>query len=273
MINYTLLDNQSEFFGKQFSEAKPFPHLVIDNFLDAPVAASAHKFFPKMEEMDIQNDFRQRKAQDPAIDKFHPVFREIIFDHLHSHRLLMWLARVTGINNLKADAQLYASGLAQGADGSFLSVHLDNSSHPVNPWFRRLNLIIYLNAHWNQEKGGQLEFWGEDMKAAASVLPVLNRMTLFATDRQSWHGYRQVNTPDGDTRKSINIFYFTEESPDGTDYYHVTKFRARKNETVKKVIYPIDNLVRAVARKLRAEKDGHAILFDSKKGKGKKGAG
>ncbi|MGH9877015.1 MAG: hypothetical protein ACRD5H_05205 [Nitrososphaerales archaeon] len=92
-------------------------------------------------------------------------------------------------------------------------------------------------------------------------------MTLFATDKRSWHGYRPVNTPDGDTRKSINIYYFTEESPDGADYYHVTTFRARKNETINKVIYPIDKLVRTVARKLRGDKDGHAILFDSDKEK------
>ncbi len=267
MINYNLLENQSNLFGKQFREARPFPHLVIDNFLDTSVAAKAHEFFPRIEDMDTLNDYRQRKAQDPAIDKFHPVFREIIFEHLHSERLLNWLTRVTGIKNLKADAQLYASGLAQGADGSFLNVHLDNSSHPVNPWFRRLNLIVYLNANWNEEKGGQLEFWGKDMKTSTAILPILNRMMLFATDKRSWHGYRPVNTPDGDTRKSINIYYFTEESPDGTDYYHVTTFRARKDETINKVIYPIDNMVRTVARKLRREKDGHAILFDSEKEK------
>ncbi|MCI0663420.1 MAG: 2OG-Fe(II) oxygenase [Acidobacteria bacterium] len=263
MINYTLLESQSDIFAKRFKEARPFPHLVVDNFLDASVAAEAHKSFPRIEDMDTLNDHRQRKAQDPAIDKFHPLFSEIIFEHLHSHRLLTWLERVTGINNLKADARLYASGLAQGANGSFLNVHLDNSSHPAKPWFRRVNLIIYLNAHWNEEKGGQLEFWAEDMKSSTSILPVLNRMALFATDKRSWHGYRPVNTPDGDTRKSINIYYFTEESPDGTDYYHVTTFRARNNETANKVIYPIDNLVRTVARKLRAEKDSHAVLFDS----------
>jgi len=267
MINYTLLDSQIELFSKQFSEAKPFPHLVIDNFLDASVAARAHELFPKMEEMDMQNDYRQRKAQDPGIDKFHPLFRAIISEHLQSSRLLKWVARVTGIKNLKADPQLYASGLAQGADGSFLNVHLDNSSHPVNPWFRRLNLILYLNARWNEEKGGQLEFWAEDMKTSTTILPVFNRVTLFATDRRSWHGYRPVKTPDGDTRKSINIYYFTDESPDGTDYYHATTFRARKNETINKVIYPIDNFVRAVMRKLRNDKDGHAILYDPKKEK------
>jgi Rps23 Pro-64 3,4-dihydroxylase Tpa1-like proline 4-hydroxylase len=267
MINYTLLETQSEIFSKRFREAKPFPHLVVDNFLDASIATKAYEFFPKMEDMDTLNDYRQRKAQDPAINKFHPIYQEIIFEHLHSHRLLQWLARVTGINNLKADAQLYASGLAQGANGSFLNVHLDNSSHPVNPWFRRINLIVYLNARWNEEKGGQLEFWNKDMEISTAVLPVFNRMALFATDKRSWHGYRPVNSPDGDTRKSINIYYFTEDSPDGADYYHVTTFKARKSETINKVIYPLDNLVRTIARKLRNEKDGHAILFNSKKEK------
>jgi Rps23 Pro-64 3,4-dihydroxylase Tpa1-like proline 4-hydroxylase len=263
MINYTLLESQIDVLAKQFREARPFPHLMIDDFLDPSVAAEAHKVFPKIEDMDTLNDYRQRKAQDPAINKFHPLFREIIFEHLHSERLLNWIGRVTGINNLKADDQLYAAGLAQGANGSFLNVHLDNSSHPVNPWFRRVNIIVYLNPNWSELKGGQLEFWGNDMKESTSILPILNRMAMFATDRRSWHGYRHVNTPDGDTRKSINIYYFTEESPDGTDYYHVTTFRARNDEKVNKVIYPIDNLVRTVARKLRNEKDGHAVLYDT----------
>jgi Rps23 Pro-64 3,4-dihydroxylase Tpa1-like proline 4-hydroxylase len=238
---------------------------VIDNFLDLSVAAKAHDVFPRLQDMDTLNDHRQRKAQDPAMEKFHPIFREIVFEHLHSERLLQWLTQVTGINNLMADPQLYASGLAQGADGSFLNVHLDNSSHPDRPWFRRLNLIVYLNARWSEERGGQLEFWDKDMKMSTEILPVLNRMALFATDKRSWHGYRRVNTPDGDTRKSINIYYFTEESPDGTDYYHVTTFRARKNEKINKVIYPIDNLVRTMARKLRNDKDGHAVLFSPEK--------
>ena len=263
MINYTKLESQIDVLAKRFKEASPFPHLVIDNFLDPSVAAEAYRVFPKIEEMDTLNDHRQRKAQDPAINKFHPLFQEIIFEHLHSERLLNWLGRVTGIKNLKADDQLYAAGLAQGANGSFLNVHLDNSSHPVNPWFRRVNIIVYLNANWSEGKGGQLEFWGNDMKESTSILPVLNRMALFATDKRSWHGYRHVNTPDGDTRKSINIYYFTEESPTGADYYHVTTFRARKDEPVNKVLYPIDNLIRTVARKLRNEKDGHAVLYDT----------
>ena len=72
--------------------------------------------------MDKLDDCRQRKAQDPSIDKFHPIFREIIFEHLHSPRLLKWLTRVTGISNLRVGRNFTAS-----------------------------------NADWCEEKGGQLE--------------------------------------------------------------------------------------------------------------------
>ena len=64
--------------------------------------------------------------------------------------------------------------------------------------------------------------------------------------------------------KSINIYYFTKESPDGSDYYHVTSFKARKNETINKILYPIDNLVRTTVRNLRPNKDSHAILLSKK---------
>jgi len=263
MINYHLLENRASQYAEEFKEAKPHPHLVIDNFLDLAVATQAYKVFPCMEVMDALKDYRQNKAQDPALDKFHPIFREIIFEHLHSQRFLGLISSMTGINNLQADSKLYASGLAQGANGSFLNVHLDNSSHPVNPWYRRLNLLVYLNPSWSEEKGGHLELWSNNMEESVAILPVFNRMILFATSKQSWHGYRRVNTPDGDTRKSINIYYFTEESPEGTDYYHITTFRARKGETFNKALYPLDNLARTVARKLRDSKDSHAVLFNA----------
>ena len=263
MINFARLEQQVDTYARKFQRCEPLPgHLVIDNFLEPTVARRAYELFPKMGEMDTLNDYRQEKAQDPAIQKFHPIFQEIIFQHLHSQRLVTLLSAISGIKNLKPDPQLYAAGLAQGANGSFLNMHVDNSSHPVNGCYRRLNLLIYLNPHWSEAKGGDFELWSNDLKETTAVLPVFNRMLIFATNKTSWHGYRPVNTPDADTRKSINIYYFSEESPDGTDYYHVTTFRARPNETLNKVLYPVDNLARTVARKLRPNKDKHAVLYE-----------
>jgi Rps23 Pro-64 3,4-dihydroxylase Tpa1-like proline 4-hydroxylase len=264
MLNYNLLEAQMEEYRKSFAEAKPHRHLVIDGFLNEDFAKTAFQVFPKMEDMDMLQDFRQYKAQDPDLSKFNPIFREIVFEHLHSRRFLEFIAGITDIPNLLPDYQLYAAGLAQGADNSFLNVHIDNSSHPIHPWYRRLNLLIYLNPDWTEEKGGHLELWTPDMSESAEIAPLFNRMVLFATDKQSWHGHRAVKTPDGDTRKSINIYYFTESSPDGTKYYHITSFRARKSERVNKVLYPADNLVRSLVRRLRPQKDRHAVLFTQK---------
>lgn len=261
MINYGLLEDHIDEFSQRFREAKPHRHFILDGFLEHEIAMQAYQVFPKMEAMDTLKDIRQYKAQDPDISKFDLLFSQIIFEHLQSQRLMAILTEITGIPKLYADPKLYASGIAQGRNGSFLNVHIDNSSHPTEPWYRRLNILVYLNPHWTEEKGGHLELWSADMSESVAILPIFNRMVLFATNRQSWHGHRLVNTPDGDTRKSINIYYFTEESPDGKDYYHITSFRARKNEVLNKVVYPVDNFVRTVARKMRAKKDEHAVLY------------
>ncbi|MCG6873350.1 MAG: 2OG-Fe(II) oxygenase [Gammaproteobacteria bacterium] len=260
MIRYEQLGDPQA-LRETFRNAEPTPHLVLDGFLEPAVAERAAEAFPTLAEMDALNDIRQRKAQDPDIGKFHPVFSEIIFGHLHDSRLMDWIEQVSGIRHLLADRQLYASGLAQGGDGSELHVHLDNSSHPVQPWYRRLNLIIYLNRDWTPEKGGQLELWSPDMRKSVQIEPIFNRALLFATSKTSWHGYRRVNTPDGDSRKSINLYYFSEASPTGQEYYHVTTFRGRPDEPLRRLLYPLDNALRRVARLFRRRKDQHAVLY------------
>src|SRR5205823_7863448 len=209
---------------------RPYPHVVLDDFLEPAAAVAAFARFPPLAAMSALKSFRYAKAQDPLLDKFDPLFRALIFDHLHSERFLRFVGALTGVAGLKADPQLYTAGLAQGGDGSFLSVHIDNSSHPVRPWYRRVNLLLYLNRHWDEAKGGHFELWDRGMADGAAVLPGFNRAVLFLASPQSWHGYRRVVAPDGDTRKSINLFYYTEQSPTGADYYHVTSYRPRPGQ-------------------------------------------
>ncbi|MEM8639429.1 MAG: 2OG-Fe(II) oxygenase [Cyanobacteria bacterium P01_G01_bin.54] len=262
MLNYPALEANRDTYRQQFQNAKPFRHLVMDNFLEPEVAEAAFQRFPAMAQMDSLKDMRQSKAQDPDLSKFDELYQRIVFEHLQSPRLLRFLEQVTGMGILLPDPQLYASGLAQGENGSFLNVHIDNSSHPVQPWYRRLNLLVYLNRNWTEAKGGHIELWSKDMSGAVAILPCFNRAVIFATDRTSWHGHRHVNTPDGDTRKSINVYYFSEQSPTGKSYYHVTSFRGRKGELMNQLVYPVDNFLRSTLRKLRPKKDGHAVLFE-----------
>lgn len=265
MINYEKLERNAENLAEQFQKAAPQRHVVLDNFLLPDIALEASSKFPRLSEMDQLRDFRQDKAQDPAIAKFNPIFGNIIFEHLHSPRFVKFMSQLTGIQTLHADPHLYAAGLAQGGDKSFLNVHIDNSSHPVQPWYRRVNILVYLNPNWTEEKGGHVEFYSDDMKRSTAILPIFNRAVIFATHKKSWHGYRTVNTPDGDSRKSINIYYFSEESPTGDKYYHITSFKAREHEVQNKLLYPLDNAVRTIARWVRPNKDSHAVFYPANK--------
>jgi hypothetical protein len=261
MIRYDRLEGELERLRNQYASAQPFPHIALDDFLDPAAADTAFARFPPLASMDSLRDYRQVKAQDPSVNKFDPIFGRIIFEHLHSERFLRFVSRLTGIERLEADPQLYAAGLAQGGNDSFLNVHIDNSSHPTQPLYRRVNILVYLNKSWSEAKGGHFEVWDRAIQRCEAILPVFNRAVIFTVSQRSWHGYRKVVTPDGDTRKSINIYYFTKESPTGTDYHHVTSFRARPGETKNRFLYPVDNALRTLYRMVRRKKDGHAVLF------------
>ena len=92
---------------------------------------------------------------------------------------------------------------------------------------RRLNLIVYLNEHWEEDWKGQLELWSRDMSVCVQrVAPILNRCVVFRTDADTWHGHPDpLNTPDGVARRSMALYYYTasaaiheEVPPHGTVY-------------------------------------------------------
>jgi hypothetical protein len=81
------------------------------------------------------------------------------------------------------------------------------------------------------------------------------RAGLFSVSPASWHSDRLLNPPDGDTRKSINLYYFSERSPTRTDYFPITTFRARPGERKNAIRFPIGNALRRLYRTLRTDKD------------------
>jgi len=87
--------------------------------------------------------------------------------------------------------------------------------HPIFQLDRRLNMIVYLNQHWQEEYGGHLELWNRDMtRCEAKVLPVWNRTVVFNTTDFSYHGHpAPLCCPDSTTRKSISLYYYSNGRP------------------------------------------------------------
>ncbi len=214
-----------------YTNAKPFPHVVFDNFFDPALLDLVLEEFPKPGEIRWQrfdND-KEIKLASAAEAGFGPATRLLLY-HLNSITFLQFLTAVTGIENLIPDPSFEGGGLHQIVRGGKLGIHADFNKHRDYGLDRRLNLLLYLNKDWREEYGGHLELWDREMKRAeAKVLPVFNRVMVFGTTDFTYHGHPDpLQCPVGMTRKSLALYYFSNGRPaEETSGEHSTLFRAR----------------------------------------------
>jgi hypothetical protein len=166
-----------------------------------------------------------------------PPFIQDVIRQLNTNEFVAILSKLTGIEGLKADPSLEGGGLHQSQRGGFLNIHADFTVHPhKRNWRRRVNLLVYLNEGWLPEYKGDLELWTRDMKGCAQkISPVFNRCAIFNTDEDSYHGLPEpIQCPEGMTRKSIALYYFTEET--AAPRKRATNYRARPGDGAKSVL-------------------------------------
>lgn len=225
-----------------YQQAHPYPHGVFDDFLESEAAQRAMQAFPG-----IQDDgwihymhVNEKKHGLNKIDLIPEPLREVI-QALNSPEFVAALSQLTGIPNLLPDPSLEGGGLHQSKRGGFLNIHADFTVHPhKRHWRRRVNVLVYLNEGWQPEYRGELELWTRDMKACAQkILPVYNRCAIFNTDEDSFHGLPDpIQCPEDMTRKSIALYYFTEEKE--TPRKRATNYRARPGDGAKSVLIWLD---------------------------------
>jgi len=220
----------------EFRAAQPFPHVVIDDFLEPTFAREVAAAYPTFERAlqvgtRFETEFEHLKVQITEPDQF-PAPVRAVFDDLAAPEFLATLSQVTGIDKLLADPDVNGGGIHQTASGGRLDVHVDFNFVPDRGVFRRLNLLLFLNPRWLDEWGGMLELWDASVtRCARSITPVLNRCVVFATSSTSYHGVTQVRTPGGEVRNSFSAYYYTAKAPPGfDDDFHGTVFRRRPGE-------------------------------------------
>jgi 2OG-Fe(II) oxygenase superfamily len=214
-----------------YIDAKPFPHIVIDDFLNPDVLDAVLAEFPKPNQIRWQqfDNAREIKLASAKEATFGPVTR-LLFYHLNSMTFLEFLSGVTGIQDLIPDPSFDGGGLHQILPGGKLGIHADFNKHPKYGLDRRLNVILYLNKNWREEYGGHLELWDRSMTICeAKVLPVFNRMMIFGTTDFTYHGHPDpLQCLEGMTRKSLALYYFSNGRPaDQISGDHSTLFRDR----------------------------------------------
>ncbi len=242
---------------RAYQAAEPFPFFVVDGFLEPCFALEVARSLPSFETARQHGrEFRavneRGKVQVTRADRFPEPVRALR-DLLASPELLLLLQRVTGIPALLADEELVGGGIHLMTRGSHLDVHVDFNCIESRAIYRRLNALLFLNEHWSDGWGGELELWDERVRHRHHAFaPRLNRLVLFETSGRSFHGVRTVGTPAGVVRGSFAAYYYTRERPPCREVSHDTLFRARPREWWKgAVLMPAEGALETGRAELR----------------------
>jgi hypothetical protein len=191
----------------------PFPHIVIDDFLPAALAAEILEHFPADEKASDVNfemgyaGLHKRQILPYDCDEF----CRNCFAFFNSAPILRFLEGMSGINGLISDPYFAGGGFHEISTGGLLGVHADFRMHKELNLSRRLNMLIYLNSGWQTEWGGQLGLWDKTRKNEVQKIdPVFNRCVVFNTDAYSYHGHPEpLACPPDVKRRSIALYYYT----------------------------------------------------------------
>ncbi len=218
MISYTsdqaTLSTIGEGLNATYTENKPWPHIVIDDFIDP-------ECLERVREEAIAVDRARRYAKFLDTKTTHNKFAfapdivgpetSRLVNFLNSGAFVSYLEKLTGISGLLTDPSYFGGGLHKIQAGGFLEVHADFNHLKRYNLERRLNLLLYLNKDWLPSYNGELELWDRPcMERVASVAPLFNRCVVFSTTKESLHGHpTPLATPADVDRMSIALYYYT----------------------------------------------------------------
>lgn len=219
---------------ERFLNARPFPHVYIDDFLSRDFVAAVHSEFASTNfgalceaGYHIASGSKQKKVhcfhkeRDENESKKSAVLDESVmgpntrlaFNLLKSSLFVAFLEQVTGIDDIIPDPHYRGSGLHQTEPGGFLRVHADFNRYERFGLDRRVNVFLFLNHDWDPSWGGALELWPRDMSGCErKIQPIFNRLVIFRTTDFSYHGYTDpIRSPY--PRRSVSMYYYTNGRP------------------------------------------------------------
>ena len=203
-----------------YRDAKPFPYIVIDDFLSPVFAQRLLDQFPSFDRGNNVGD-DGKVGNKATFEKIRSLGQDYatLDDLIKSRAFLGLIETITGVPDLIYDPFYLGGGTHENRQGQSLQAHIDFNYHPSEGWHRRLNLIVYLNHDWERNWGGNLELYTDpykDKQPSVVVPPLFNRCVIFGTSEKSWHAFDQIRLPEeksGTSRKSIALYFYTKERP------------------------------------------------------------
>ena len=229
-----------ETLHESYTSNKPYPHIVLDNFIDESLLKDILDEFPDLSKVKSRvehNLSSETKIITRGFSDLSPNAFNLV-SYLNSDLFLAYLQKLTGIKELLvSDPYLLGGGYHETKNGGVLKVHVDFNKHSFINLDRRVNLLLYLNPVWKKEWGGNLELYHHnDLNSpCVSLTPEFNRCVIFSTTSFTYHGNPDpIQCPSDISRKSIALYYFSLGRPKSEiNTEHGTLFVGTKGEKLK----------------------------------------
>lgn len=209
-----------------YKEIYPFPHIVIDNFLEVDFL---QKILGDSKLLNSKDAYYKNNIPSPLeYNKF--AFKENLgkniselFKYLVSKDFIDHIEKLTNIKGIiSEDLTLAGAGLHRIYNKGYLAIHTDFNTYNHNnlgKLDRRINLLLYLNPIWKESYKGDLWLCNNRVPIK-KILPILNRCVIFNTTHKSYHGHpERLCVPNNNIyRESLALYYYTKNINDPFDF-------------------------------------------------------
>jgi len=236
-------------------------HFYLDELLPQSDVEEIYAAFPRNGEGFFDREsFREKKRTSANLSDFNAILSDITYA-IQDVRVVNKVSELCSMKSIEPDPKLYAGGLSMMFPNDYLNPHIDNSHDGDRSKYRRLNLLYYVSPDWSFDNGGNFELWNEERTIPKTIISHQNRLVVMETNKTSWHSVSKVNAER--PRCCVSNYYFSEISPDGDEYFHVTSFLGRPEQPFRRYLGVLDNGLRNfVSRTLKIGRGKNLINKD-----------
>lgn len=198
----------------EYLNAKPYPHLVLDNLFSMAALEGILAEMPDWNSKTLvhqREDYLTKASLRSAVDMGDRTFEFV--SAIHSAPFLYLMSQITAVEALLPDPYMTGAGLTIMPEGGRFDIHADRNTDHYCGLRRRLVMLVYLNKDWSPDFGGQLELWDSPATACQkAITPEFNRVVLFEVTDASLHAVRPITKGSGRVRRSLTVYYHTVDS-------------------------------------------------------------
>lgn len=203
--------------ARDFADAQPWPHLIVDGFLGKHADAIADAFpdasHPGWRKTAYAEQARLGQLQRTNFDGIGDPLRWLLAE-LGGMAFVGFLNALLGRRDLIADPHFTGAGLMATERGGHLGIHIDFNRDSARKLDRVASILYYAAHTWEPAWGGELELWDRGRQGCqVRIAPLPDRLVVLAYGEDHWHGHpAPLACPHGVLRAAVAAHFYAARS-------------------------------------------------------------